>query len=1096
MVKESMIKHESVHEVFSNIASKYRANVAIECGDRRVTYGELEDRSNNLANFLICSGARAGSMIALLAKDSINVVTAILAALKARCVFVPLDPSFPQKRLELMLSDIAAEWYIIESSALLKMRSLLQSAVPRARGVCIDAEQAGDGTCDGLALLDSYRAYFNPARPTASPDPDAMCSVYFTSGSTGKPKGIAGRLKGIAHFVRWEIKALGATEGTRVSQLALPSFDGYLKDVFVPLCSAGTVCVPVSRDTILQADRLVDWIADRQINILHCVPSVFRIIVNTYLKRDHFPSLRHVVLAGEPLLPSDVKRWIDLFGESIQLVNLYGPTETTVTKLFYFVKPADANRRSIPIGKPMEGAAVMVVDEMGKPCPHGTVGEIYIRTPFCALGYYNRPDLTAEAFIQNPFNSDPNDVVYKTGDYGRVLEDGNLEFLGRKDQQVKIRGVRIEIGEIESLLRTHKQVKDVAVADREDSSGNKYLCAYLVLDADVKTESLRQLLADFLPDYMVPSAFVRLEALPKTLNGKIDRRALSEIQLAADEATSRYVAPRTLVEESLAAIWSSILGVSRVSIHDNFFHLRGHSLLATQLLSRIRSAMGVEIPLRVLFESPVLRQLAEAVEMAMRSDGPLQDAPISRAEHNSHLPLSSAQQRLWFLNQMMPGNPTFNVHMGFRINGPLDAAKLEQSLNQVISRHESLRTTFSLVEGELAQVIAPALELKLPVVNLSSLVSYERDSRIRRLAREQADEPFDLGQGPLLRVKLLKLYEQEHLMMLTIHHIVSDGWSLGILINEVAALYAANLEGEPSPLPDLPIQYADYAVWQRKSLQGDALQAQLGYWKEQLAGYNPALVLPVSRARPREQTFLGSAHRFVLPKELLQSLKQLCLDRGVTLYMCLLAGFKALLHRYSGRDDIAVGSPIANRSRSETEKLIGCFVNTLVLRTQLSGNPTFDDLLERVRDVSLGAYAHQYLPFEILVEALQPERKANYTPLFRFWFVLHNTPFQAIELPGLKVEPFLIESATTQFDMALSLSESPEGIIGNCDYSLDLFDPHTVAEMMRHYEILLDALAKDPDRRLLDLPLSDQQDYPGATKGDAEPDALEDQFFF
>jgi amino acid adenylation domain-containing protein len=448
-----------------------------------------------------------------------------------------------------------------------------------------------------------------------------MAYVYFTSGSTGRPKGIAGRLKGIDHFVRWEIATFGVGPGTRVSQLTSPSFDAYLRDVFTPLCAGGTVCAPPSRETVLDAARLAEWLTERRVEIVHCVPSLFRSLLNQPLRAADFPALKYVLMAGEPLLPSDVRRWTDVFGERVQLVNLYGPTETTMTKFFYLVRASDRDRRTIPIGKPVEGARALVLDAKGRACPPGAVGEIYIRTPYRTLGYFGRPDLTAEVFVPNPFNVDPADLVYRTGDLGRVLDDGNFEFLGRQDQQVKVRGVRVELREIDDLLRRHPGVRDVAVVDLEDSGGNKYLCAYVVAGEGADAAALKEFLGASLPDYVVPSAFVMLDELPRTISGKIDRRALPKPAEAQARRESEFVAPRTPTEEAVAAIWRQVLNVERVSVEDNFFELGGHSLLATQLLARVRAALEVDVPLRALFAAPTIAGLALAVTELQAEQG-------------------------------------------------------------------------------------------------------------------------------------------------------------------------------------------------------------------------------------------------------------------------------------------------------------------------------------------------------------------------------------------------------------------------------------------------------------------------------------------
>jgi amino acid adenylation domain-containing protein len=603
------MSYQSIHEMFSQAVAKFRDNTAIVYRDENYTYGELEDRANSLANYLLKNGVKKGSVVGILVKDSFHFVSSVLGILKAGCAFVPFDQQLPQTRLAAMVSHVAPEWFIIESRFWNVLSGVTADAAPRATVLCVDG-QARSGDEPHLTEAQDYTTYFNPAKPQVESDPDDLAYIYFTSGSTGQPKAIAGRMKGIDHFIRWEIETFKLGEGMRFSRLLPLSFDASLRDIFAPLCSGGMAIGPAPRDTVLQAARLVEWIEANEIEVIHCVPSLFRSIINVSLTSDRMPSLKYILMAGEALLPSDVARWMDVFGERVQLVNLYGPSETTMVKFCYFVQPSDRDRRSVPIGKPMEGTKAMLVNSKGRPSAQGMIGEIYIRTPYRSLGYYKQPELTEEAFITDPFSGNPEDIVYKTGDLARMLEDGNYEFLGRKDQQVKIRGIRVELGEVESLLRAHASIKDVAVIDRQDGSGFNYLCAYVVLEEGMDILELREHLSKYLPEYMLPSAFVPMKELARTISGKVDRRALPAPGQSRDGLTEEYVAPRTPVEEALAEIWAQLLQIDRVGIHDNFFGLGGHSLLATQLLSRVRESLHVDVALRVLFEAPTISELA------------------------------------------------------------------------------------------------------------------------------------------------------------------------------------------------------------------------------------------------------------------------------------------------------------------------------------------------------------------------------------------------------------------------------------------------------------------------------------------------------
>jgi alpha-ketoglutarate-dependent taurine dioxygenase/acyl carrier protein len=733
------------------------------------------------------------------------------------------------------------------------------------------------------------------------------------------------------------------------------------------------------------------------------------------------------------------------------------------------VEVGDEEREVIPIGKPMTGAEAYLLDERGEPCGRGMVGEIYIRTPYRSLGYYRQPELTAAVFVANPFateGTNHDDLVHKTGDMGRLLEDGNFEYLGRRDEQVKVRGARVELKEVENAVRGQAGVRDVAVIEREDASGYTYLCAYLVLAEGVQTVTVAEALEQELPDYMVPSAYVEMEELPRTISGKVDRRALPE--MGASEGGAEYVGPRTPVEELLAESWGKLLGRERVGIEDNFFRMGGHSLLATQVMSRVRESFGVEVGLRVLFEHPTVRGLAEVIEEKLRGAEGLEAPAVEKVSRAGDLVLSFAQQRLWFLDQLEPGSSAYNMGAAVRLQGTVDTTALEQSFREVIRRHESLRTRFGVVNGVPVQLIDEAPEFTLAVLDLSTVAEAEREGEARRAATEEAQRPFDLSAGPLLRASVVRLTEQEHVLLCTMHHIISDGWSMGVLIRELTTLYEAYATGQESPLAELEIQYADFAHWQREWLQGEVLERQLGYWKEQLAEAPAMLELPTDYPRPAMQTLCGETHSFKFPPDLTKSLEELSRREGVTLYMTLLAAWKTLLFRYSGQEDIVIGTDIANRNRAETEELIGFFINQLVLRTNLSGNPSFPKLLGRVRDVMLGAYVHQDMPFEKLVEVLNPDRSLSRTPLFQAKLTLHNAPKAIVELPRLALEAIddSDQIKTIKFDLVLNFVESESELRGSVNYSTELFKKSTIVRMIEHLQTLLSSIVARPDAQI------------------------------
>ncbi|WP_309730032.1 non-ribosomal peptide synthetase, partial [Chamaesiphon sp. OTE_75_metabat_556] len=779
------------------------------------------------------------------------------------------------------------------------------------------------------------------------------------------------------------------------------------------------------------------------------------------------------IIGGEEAQRSKVDRWYDSiahFANLPQLVNGYGPTEATVVTTLHHFNSSDAT--DVLIGRPISNAQVYILDQDLQPVPIGVAGELHIGGAGLARGYLHRPELTTEKFIPNPFSTEPNSRLYKTGDLACYLPDGNIEYLGRIDNQVKIRGFRIELGEIETVLSQHRGVKTAIVIASAEEIEQKRLVAYIVPHSEVAltVTELRQFLKTKLPEYMVPNAFAILESLPLTVNGKIDRRALPSPDFASQQQAN-FVAPRTPAEEILAQIWAKVLKVERVGIHDNFFEIGGHSLLATQLVSRIRNTFKVELPLRELFATGTVATLNRSIQQLQQQDWELSLPPILPRATATELPLSFAQTRLWFLDRFEPNSSFYNIPLTLRLVGTIDRSALAQSLAAIVDRHEALRTNFVTVDGVATQVVQPEPNWSLSVVDLQHLAIAAQEIAAEELAQNHAIQPFDLTSDSLFRATLAILSETEHRLLVCIHHIVADGWSMGILLQELTLLY--NTYGQDStrqnPLTPLPIQPADFAIWQRQWLQGEVLQKQLSYWQQQLAGVPALLSLPTDRPRPAVQTFAGDHYQFDLSLALTQKLTQLSQEQGATLFMTLLAAFNALLYRYTEQSDIVVGTPIANRNRSEIEGLIGFFVNTLVLRTDVSGHPTFSELLLRVRSMAMDAYAHQDLPFEMLVETLQPERDLSHSPLFQVDFVLQNEPLAQVELDGLTVSQLSTANATAKFDLTLGMEYTATGLRGGWEYNTDLFDRRTIERLAGHFVTLLEAIVMNPQARISQL---------------------------
>ncbi|MBW4602154.1 MAG: amino acid adenylation domain-containing protein [Calothrix sp. FI2-JRJ7] len=1068
-------KDKCIHQLFEEQASKTPNNIAVVFEDQKLTYAELNKSANQLAYYLQKLGVEKDVVVGIATERSHLMLVAMLGILKAGGAYLPLDPTLPTESLAFRLQDAQASILLTQQG--IDSISDLKSKVPNQTLVYLDTD---------WEIISSE----NTGNPLNKVTHENLVYVIYTSGSTGKPKGVAIEHQQLSNYLYGILEKLELPAGVSFASVSTFAADLGNTMIFPSLCTGGCLHI-VSWERASDAAALAEYFRCHVIDCLKIVPSHLAALLSSGNIESILP--RQLLIFGGEAAGWQLIETIQQHVPNCRIINHYGPTETTVGVLTYAVnkqKYREQKSQTVPIGKPIANTQIYVLDDNQKPVAMGVPGELYIGGKSLARGYINRPELTKERFIINPFlnfesgefteKSKPLNPIfsqrlYRTGDLVCYLPDGNIEFLGRLDNQVKIRGFRIELGEIEATLSQYPAVQGIAVIATEEELGDRRLIAYIVPNNDERTLStqhstlindLRNFLKEKLPEYMIPSAFVVLKALPLTANGKVDRYALPAPDAVLQEKT--FVVPRNPIEEVLAGIWSQLLGVSPLSIDDDFFDLGGHSLLATQIISRIRIIFGVEIPLRQLFVSSTVAKLAVHIEAAIASSHQ-QMSLISPVSRDRDLPLSFAQWRLWFFQQLEPESSTYNLLRAIRLTGVLNITALQQSFNEILRRHEVLRTTFATINGQPLQVIHPKIDLKLPIVDLTQIQNQE--STIQNFLLEEAQQSFDLAQGPLLRTTLLRLGEEEHVLILTLHHIVSDAWSTGVLVSESAALYAAFCEGKPSPLEELPIQYADFAIWQREWLQQQQLQTQLDYWKKQLQGNLPVLELKSDRPRPAIQTFAGEEYSLVLPKELSQALKKLSQQEGVTLFMTLLAAFKTLLYRYTGQTDILIGSPIANRNRAEIENLIGFFVNTLVLRTDLSDNPSFIQLLARVRDCTLSAYAHQDLPFEKLLEELQPERDTSHMPLFQVMFVLQNTPSKTLELPSLRIQPIEVKGKTAKFDLTLFIEDTEHGLIASFEYNTDLFDQPTICRLGQHFQTLLAGIITNPTQHLCELSL-------------------------
>nr|WP_269202318.1 non-ribosomal peptide synthetase [Ralstonia pseudosolanacearum] len=1018
--------------------------IAVEHGASKLSYRELDRLANRLAHRLIARGVVPDARVGLCVERGLPMVIGVLGILKAGGSYVPLDPSYPRDRLAYMLEDSAPVAVVAQSGT---------------------RDRLGDRP---VAVIDLDEASWQ-TEPSHRPEVAGLSShhaayVIYTSGSTGRPKGVTVEHRQVVNLLESMRGLLAMREADRWLAVTTLGFDIAGLELYLPLIS-GAVVVVLDREASRNAQSLSAALEGSGATVMQATPSTWRLLLESGWSGR--PGLK--ALCGGEALPGELAgRLRTRVG---RLWNVYGPTETTIWSSAREVDATDAGQGVVPIGRPIANTQIYVLDAYRQPVPLGVTGEIYIGGAGVARGYLNRPELTAERFVENPFHGEGRERMYRTGDLGRWLPDGSLEYQGRADAQVKLRGFRIELGEIEARLLQCAGVSEAVVTVREDAPGEQRLVAYYVSGEAIEAQTLREQLQASLPEYMVPAAYVRLERLPLTPNGKLDRKGLPAPEGQAYASTA-YEAPQGEVEQTLAGIWQTLLGVERVGRHDDFFALGGHSLQAVRLVAQVRTQLGAELGLTELFAQPSLSAVAQAI---VRGQGSALPA-ITVADRGEALPLSFAQQRLWFLAQMEGGSEAYHIPVGLRLKGELDEDALRRSLDRIVARHEALRTRFVAEDGQAVQRVASAdAGLPLDWVDLSTEAVPEH--QLGLLAEAEARAPFDLEQGPLIRGRLVKLGEQEHVLLITMHHIVSDGWSQGVLARELGMLYEAYRSGGEDPLPALPIQYADYAVWQRRWLEGAELQRQGAYWEQALAGAPTLLSLPTDRARPAQQDYAGGSVEVIFDETLSAGLRKLSQRHGTTLFMTVLAGWSALLSRLSGQDEVVVGSPVANRTRSEVEGLIGFFVNTLALRVEV-GSATVSELLGRVKSRVLEAQAHQDLPFEQVVERVRPVRSLSHSPVFQAALSWLNTEAVglSLELEGLTIEGVDAGQAAAKFDLTLELRETSEGLAGSLDYATALFDRATIERYLGYLQRLLKAMAADDSQEVNRIALLDEDE--------------------
>ncbi|CAM8813374.1 non-ribosomal peptide synthetase [Burkholderia pseudomallei] len=1073
---------QCLHRLFEAQAARHPDTIALIADGEPVGYAELNRRANRLARHLSARGLQPDQRVAICIDRGIDMVVAMLAVLKAGGAYVPLDPAYPSERLDYLLRDCAPVALLTHARLGASMQTRLVLALARLDTGCALIDLESDAG--------AWRHERDDDPPPSGLTPRHLAYVIYTSGSTGQPKGVMVEHRSVCNLVAWHAGAFDVGMGCRSASVAGVAFDATTWEVWAALCNGGCLSLAPG-DAASDPQALLRWWRAQELDVGFLVTPLAEL---AYATGQSNAGMRTLLIGGDRL-----SRWPDSMPPGQMLVNNYGPTEATVVATSGRLQPGEATP---PIGRPIANTRVYVLDAWLRPAPIGVAGELYIGGVQVARGYLNRPELTRERFIDDPFVAGGR--LYKTGDLARWRTDGRLEYLGRNDFQVKIRGFRIELGEIEAQLAKVADVREVVVLARDSASEvrdsatehatpnalspspetstataaatatatatatapEKRLVAYYTGDADVA--ALRAQAAQHLPSYMVPSAYVRLDAWPLTPNGKLDRRALPA---PADDAYARaeYEAPRGAKEEALAAIWRELLHVERVSRHDNFFELGGHSLLAVQLVSRLRQALSVEVALSTVFDAPVLSALASRLDDNTAEVLP----PIPLAPRDGRIALSLAQQRLWFLTQLEGVSEAYHMSGAVRLDGPLNREVLQRALNRIVMRHEALRTCFAREEGEPIQVIQPHADLTVSYHDLRE--AEQSEQRAKDLSQAHASAPFDLSRDLPVRVLLLQLADEAHVVQVVMHHIASDGWSVGVFLQELSALYGSFIAEQDDPLAPLPLQYADYAAWQRRWLASGQLEKQGAFWQTNLFGAPTLLELPTDRPRPPKQSHAGASVEVKLGAALSERVKRLSQRHGVTPYMTLLSSWAAVLSRLSGQEEVVIGSPVAGRNRTEVEALIGFFVNTLALRLDLSSEPTVGELLKRTKAQVLSAQAHQDLPFDQVVERVKPPRSTAHPPLFQVMFDWHNTPARALTMPGLTVSVARTETTTSQYDLVLSMQERNGDIVGHLNYATALFDEQTARRYARYWRRLLEGMtAGSANVSVARLPLLDE----------------------
>ncbi len=1013
------MKYELVQDYLAQAFKLFGESEAVRYKKTSYTYKQLNNDSSKVANKLQAIGVEKGDLVGTLLEDKYQAIVAMIGIWKIGAVFVPFNQEYPLKRIYEMIESCGASYLIRDDRAI--GDELLNSVE----------------TISGIDYQEFFDAITDYEEPELLPTDGAY--LYFTSGTTGKPKPILGMNRSLAQFIEWEINEFAIEENTRVSQLTPICHDPYLRDVLVPLFAGGVLCIPEDKKTIISRESFIGWLNDEAIELMHCTPSLFASIKPDDTLKDSFRSLKNVLLAGEKIVPNSLRDWYEVFGDRIQLVNVYGPTETTLAKLFYRISPTDIEKNAIPVGKPIAGAQAIILNDNLKPCPVGAVGMIYIRTPYRTLGYFRDDELNKEKFIVNPFNNSEDDLIYKTGDLGRTLVDGNIEFVGRADRQVKIRGFRVELTAIENALLKIESIKDAAVVFQNDDTA-KLLKAFIVTEEseteDNWEKEIHEILAAELPDYMLPNKLITLDKLPMTSNNKLDYKALEQYKV---EVAEEVALPETKTEEVIHEIYCTLLNQTQIDVNQSFFELGGNSLNSMALIGEVQRQFGVELPLGMIFENGSIRGIAAFIDENIGNE---KDADgINHVEDAESYPVTGAQKRMYLLNEMMGPNTIYNLPNVVKITGNFDVDVLKASMEKIVNRHESLRTTFEVVDDEIIERVHETMEV---AVSYEKLSGRSIDTVIKEFVK-----PFDLQNGPLIRVAVVEENSNVFYLMFDMHHIISDGTSLGIFVRELMQICGGK-ELEP-----LKLQYRDFAAWQRDRLSEENQGEQEKFWLEQFKDEVPVLDFPADYPRPLIKTYNGAKVEAILDTRVMDKISKFARNINVSEFAVYYCAYLILLHKYTGQDEFVVGTPVQGRNHYELQNMIGMFVNTLPLKNPVDSDNNTAFFIRDVQSYLTDALENSEYQLDDLIEKLDLVRDTSRNPLFDTVFGYHDYDVSGVEIEGIEFENYALKDVTAKFDFELAVINRNRKVSMQIEYCTDLFAHETMERFMKYYELIL-----------------------------------------